>query len=61
MAQLKRTTDTAWHDQLYSYAAVLSEKKDARRLEYEQKEIDVRALPFSLCKDLLGRNYSLHC
>ncbi|CAL5220772.1 g2838 [Coccomyxa viridis] len=40
LAQLKRSTETAWHDQLYSYAAVLSEKKDAKRLAHEQQQLD---------------------
>ena len=48
LAQLKRSTDAAWHDQLYSYAAVLSEKKDARRQAHVQKELDVRTLS-SIC------------
>ena len=49
LAQLKRSTETAWHDQLYSYAAVLSEKKDAKRLAHEHQQLDVRdpALPIS--------------
>ena len=47
LAHLKRSTETAWHDQLYSYAAVLSEKKNTRRLAYEQKELNVRAQTFN--------------
>lgn len=45
LAQLKRSTDTAWHDQLYSRAAVISEKKDAMRLAHQQEQLNVRRVP----------------
>ena len=44
LAQLKRSTDVAWHEQLYGKAAVIREKQRARRLALERRELDVRAL-----------------
>ncbi len=44
LAQLKRSTDVAWHEQLYGKAAVIREKQRARRLALEREELDVRAL-----------------
>ncbi len=48
LAQLKRSAETPWHDQLYSYAAVFREKQCARRLALQQQELDVSAQAF-LC------------
>ena len=44
LAQLKRSTEVAWHEQLYGKAAVIREKQRARRLALEQEELDVRSL-----------------
>ena len=46
LAQLKRSTETPWHDQLYSYAAVIREKKCARRLALQQQELNVSVQTF---------------
>ncbi|CAK0783303.1 hypothetical protein CVIRNUC_006502 [Coccomyxa viridis] len=40
LAQLKRSTDVAWHEQLYGKAAVIREKQRARRLALEREELD---------------------
>ena len=44
LAQLKRSMDMAWHEQLYGKAAEIREKQRARRLALEREELDVRAL-----------------
>ena len=44
LAQLKRSTDVAWHEQLYGKAAVIREKQRVRRLALEREELDVRML-----------------
>ena len=46
LAQLKRSTETPWHDQLYSYAAVIREKQCARRLALQQQELNVSVQTF---------------
>ena len=48
LAQLKRSTDVAWHEQLYGKAAVIREKQRARRLALEREELDVRTLGCSV-------------
>ena len=46
LAQLKRSTEMPWHDQLYSYAAVIREKQCARRLALQQQELNVSVQTF---------------
>ena len=45
LAQLKRSTEVAWHEQLYGNAAVIRQKQAARRLARQQAELDVRFSP----------------